>query len=322
MPTLAQKYENDKQDINNLTAIDIAYDDASSFADASASNAAKKSALSKIISAYSPCQGRLTLQTGNPFSVDNQTAKTSLYFTPFRGNNIALYDGTRWILSTFSELTLSLSGYTANKNYDIWVYSNSGTPTLDSTVWTNDTTRATSLAFQNGVYVKSGTATRRYVGTIRITGTTGQCEDSFSYRYVWNMYNRLRRVGFTYNTNVSWTYGTGAWRECNGGTGQVRFNWVAGEPIDVYSTLNDWFSTPGGGGYGGVCFDATTTASFDFLSYGGGLAQGFHNPSVRSLFSAGYHYGTQVEWCNATGTHYGNGSATSNAYHSMFTLEM
>lgn len=166
------------------------------------------------------CQGRLTLESGVAVSTSNQTAKTTLYFTPYNGNQIALYNGSAWIMRSFTETSLSLSGYTADTNYDIWAYDNAGTLTLASTAWTNATTRATALALQNGVYVKSGDATRRYLGTIRTTATAGQSEDSASKRFVWNYYNRIQTQNNTHDTTTSWTYnGNGTYRICNGGTG-------------------------------------------------------------------------------------------------------
>ena len=149
------------------------------------------------------CQGRLTLESGVAVSTSNQTAKTTLYFTPYNGNQIALYNGSAWIMRSFTETSLSLSGYTADTNYDIWAYDNAGTLALASTAWTNATTRATALALQNGVYVKSGDATRRYLGTIRTTATAGQSEDSASKRFVWNYYNRIQTQNNTRDTPLS-----------------------------------------------------------------------------------------------------------------------
>ncbi len=162
------------------------------------------------------CEGRLTLESGVALSTTDQTAKTSLYFTPINGNKIGLYDGAAWAIYNFTERTLSLSGYTADKNYDIWLYNNSGTLTLDSTVWTNDTTRATALTTQDGVLVKTGDTTRRYIGTIRITASTGQCEDSVSKRYVWNNLNRKKRpLKVTEGTNTWSANGGASWRYAN-----------------------------------------------------------------------------------------------------------
>ena len=79
----------------------------------------------------STCEGRLTLESGVAVSTTNQTAKTTVYFTPYIGTNISLYDGSDWDIFTFGELSLSISGYTADTNYDIFVYDNSGTLTLN-----------------------------------------------------------------------------------------------------------------------------------------------------------------------------------------------
>ncbi|HEY9737518.1 MAG TPA: hypothetical protein V6D06_14590 [Trichocoleus sp.] len=139
------------------------------------------------------CQGRLTLTTGVAITTSDVTAATILYFTPYTGNLIAIYTGSEWQLRTFAERSLSLSGLTASTNYDIFLYDNAGTLTLEATAWTNGITRATALALQDGVWVRSGAATRRYLGTIRTTSTLGQCEDSQLRRFVWNFYNRKPR---------------------------------------------------------------------------------------------------------------------------------
>jgi hypothetical protein len=138
--------------------------------------------------------GRLTLESSVPISTTDQSAKTTLYFTPYLGNHISLYDGSAWSSTTFAETSLSLAGFTASKPYDIFGYLSSGTFTLEAVVWTNTTTRATSLATQDGVYVKSGSATKRYLGTIYINSSGGQTDDTAAKRYVWNYYNRLRRA--------------------------------------------------------------------------------------------------------------------------------
>ena len=59
-------------------------------------------------------------------------------------------------------------------------------------VWTNDTTRATAIDLQDGIPVKHGDSTRRYLGTYYTTAT-GQTEDSVAKRMVWNQNNRTRR---------------------------------------------------------------------------------------------------------------------------------
>jgi hypothetical protein len=259
-----------------------------------------------------PAQGRLTLESGVGCSTTNQTAKTDLYYTPHIGNHLSIYDGTRWVLHTFSELTLSLANYTASKPYDIWVYSNSGTPTLDSTVWTSDTVRATALAFQDGLYVKSGDATRRYLGTIRITSTTGQCEDSFNNRFVWNYYNRVNRVGMCGNSTASWTYGSAGGRECNGGTGSLRFTFVVGVSEITMEMETSLYMTAASGvaGYGGIT--GSSQGQYYGLVGNGNIAYyGLYGPMCAHYPAVGVQYLYSWESYNTgTFTNYGSSTAT------------
>lgn len=169
---------------------------------------------SSVAGAY-PAQGRLTLTTGTAVTTSDVTAATTLYYTPYRGNKISLYDGSSaWTDLTFAELSIAVPASTSQM-YDVFVYNNSGTAALELLAWTNDTTRATALTFQNGVYVKTGATTRRYVGSFRTTTVSGQTEDSVTKRFVWNYYNRVARKMFRQETTASWTYSTATWRQAN-----------------------------------------------------------------------------------------------------------
>lgn len=164
------------------------------------------------------CQGRLTLISDTPLPTDNVTAATTLYFTPFRGTHVSLFNGTVWETLPFSERSLSLSGLSANTNFDIFIYNNGGTLTLEAVAWADATTRATAIALQDGIYVKSGVETRRYLGTIRTTGTTGQCEDSVTKRFVYNEYHPTPKPLKVTEATYSWSYTTNAWRAANNST--------------------------------------------------------------------------------------------------------
>lgn len=178
-------------------------------------------------------EGRLTLMSNTPVTTSDVTAATTLYFTPYGGHRIALYNGSAWELISFSQVSLAVPA-TTNTLYDVWAYNNSGSVSLEITAWTNDTTRATALAWQNGVYVKSGAVTRRYLGSFRTTGTSGQTEDSRAKRFVWNYYNRRSRQLFVSDPAASWTYSTGSWRQANNNSAnQVDF--VRGVSEDLLS---------------------------------------------------------------------------------------
>jgi hypothetical protein len=150
--------------------------------------------------------GRLTLVTGVPVTSVDQTAKSTLYYTPYSGNRIDLWDGSMWRPFLFTETSLSLT-LTSGKNYDVFGFINTGTDTLNlelSTAWTTDTARATELTTQDGILVKSGAGTRRYLGTLRATGTN-TTEDSLRQRFVWNYYNQVPRGLYVNNTASTWT---------------------------------------------------------------------------------------------------------------------
>jgi hypothetical protein len=160
------------------------------------------------------CEGRLTLTTATPVTTSDVTAAETLYFTPYKGNRIAIYDGTNWDLHAFTELSIDVPD--ATNVYDVFVYDNAGTLTLELTAWTNTTTRATALALQNGVLCKTGALTRRYVGSFYCTTAgNGQTEDSVTKRYVWNHYNRVTRSLRAVDTTDSWTYSTNTLRRAN-----------------------------------------------------------------------------------------------------------
>jgi hypothetical protein len=240
------------------------------------------------------CDGRLTLSSGTPVPSSDIAAASTLYLTPFRGNQLTLFNGTNWALYNFSEISLSLSGLQANTAFDIFAYDNAGAVTLEAVAWNSpangsitsistarvvtvashtlatgqlvsiggnaqsannglwrvgttttttfqllnldgttpaalgsagaggtwqradqNTGRLISLAVQDGVYVKSGALSRRYLGTIRTTEVTGQSEDSKSRRFVWNLYNAVPRFLKANDTTQLWTYATTAWRPAN-----------------------------------------------------------------------------------------------------------
>jgi hypothetical protein len=191
------------------------------------------------------CQGRLTLQTNDPVPTGDLTSKSVVYFTPYIGNAISLYDGSKWKVVNFAQVSLTLSALSSNANYDIFGYSNGGTLTLElGPVWTDAFNRSTSLSLQDGVYCKSTDLTRRYLGTIRTT-TTSTTEDSLYRRLVWNAQNRVIKKVYKESSAGPWTYGTSSWRLLNSvstyigvvdGLGKSTIDLTAGVLYTVSST--------------------------------------------------------------------------------------
>jgi len=111
------------------------------------------------------CEGRLSLVSGDPVNAAGTASASTVYFSPYLGNRISLYDGTRWKMYSFTERSIALSGLTASLPYDVWIYDNAGTLTLEILAWSTTTARATALVLQDGVWCKTGALTRRYLGT-------------------------------------------------------------------------------------------------------------------------------------------------------------
>jgi hypothetical protein len=281
------------------------------------------------------CQGRLTLESGVPISTTDQTAKTTLYFTPYNGDRIALYDGANWSASAFTEKSLSLSGYTASTNYDIFIYDNSGTLTLESCAWTDGTTRATALTTQNGIYVKSGNATRRYLGTIRTTATTGQCEDSGfgnttgSRRFVWNMYNQDDCENLTYDTTDNWTStGNGTWSILNSGNAAWKHEFVVGMSQKIKASILMTAYT-GVSSYPiiavGFNSSSVTNRTQTAISFNSATSPTTFTCAGKTIFAPGYNYTCALGTTSAAGiaTFLGDngGDAQSNKIQSNFITE-
>ncbi len=163
--------------------------------------------------------GRLTLVSGNPIPTTDvvTTSAVTIYYTPYLSSQISLYDGSKWVVGTFTEFSLSLSGLTTAQPYDIFAYLVGSTYTLEAIAWTNTTTRATALVRQDGILVKSGTLTKRFVGTLQMQATS-QCEDSVTRRYVYNQYNKVRRQLRVVEATATWNYTTATWRSANNST--------------------------------------------------------------------------------------------------------
>jgi len=251
--------------------------------------------------------GRLTLESGVPVSSTDQTAKGTLYYTPYVHDYVRLYDGARPKLYTFTERSLSLT-LTSGKNYDVFLYDNAGTLTLElSAAWTNDTARADALAWQSGVgYVKSGTATRLWLGTIRASGTN-TTEDSASKRFVWNAHNRTSRTVVVLDTTDSWTYNTGTWRQKNASAAN-QFACVCGVAGLSIASLTATSSSyhdvsPGKSRSNGIGYDVTNLPQSDCLIATNNAGkcdsgQSILTTAVCSLRHAtglGYHFYSELE---------------------------
>lgn len=261
---------------------------------------------------------RLTLTSGYPQGGAN-TSGSTLYYSPLTHGCIGLYDGTKWVVRETAEVSMSIAGILINTNYDVFARWSGAAVVLSVAQWTTDTARV-ALARQNGILVKGGDSTFRYIGTIRGSAASTTA-DSSTQRFVWNYYNRKRtrmaRMESTGNWSVS-NAGSTYWRRANN-SATNRLEFVVGETylnVDVRAFSVGVVSAGVGVAVGpGIAWDATTTANQANLW--GGISQ--TNSGVmceHACFLAdtppggaeGYH---ALNWLEII---FGNGASTTTYY--------
>lgn len=315
-----------------------------------------------------PCNGRLSLESGSAVTTTNQLAKTSVVFTPFEGNLIGLKYGASWLRFFLSECLIKLTdtqtgtitngsnsvtglsgtsqliagmevsgigipagatiasivsttqitlsanatdtgekGLTfkvpASTVLDIFTYWTGTAVKLEMVKWTNATTRAIALAKENGIDVKTGDATRRYIGTIATSSAAGQTEDSCLNRLVWNAYNRIPRVFKITESTVSWSYASAVWRPWNNNTAN-RVNFVNGL-IETFLEAKMHGQIWNTAGYVGLGLDKTNGNDAPVYTYASNVAVAQYN----GYPGLGLHYLQVVEYASGSCTFYGNGIA-------------
>ena len=272
--------------------------------------------------------GRLSSVSATPDPTTDQASPGTVYWTPQAGGlSCALYDGaSTWTLfEGITEKSIALSGLTSGKNYDVFAYNNGGTPALElSAAWTTDTARADALAQQNGIYVKSGATTRRWLGTIKATGAATTADTALA-RYVWNTYNRLPRQVYVHDDTDSWAYGTATWHQTRA-TAANKIELVCGltglgARLDLTANSYAESAAPAGQWGTGIGEDSTTTPMTNTIGRVGTYpATNIGAPAGDSAWAwlkghpvgTGYHYYAWLEIENTGGgaTFYGDNGGT------------
>lgn len=211
-----------------------------------------------VLGILSQPQGRLTLQSGVPVMSTTQSAKTTLYYSPYVGNQIPINDGVAVAMTTFSEISIATTDTTYNpaaigagKVNDWFVWDDGGTLRLShGPDWTNDTTRSAGTALTislgfltNSVDITNGPLAGRgtYVGTTRSNGSS-QLDWIFGasgtapWFGLWNMYNRVEVSAVWADGQSSWTYASTTTRALNN-RAIARVSFVRGLNEDGVSAL-------------------------------------------------------------------------------------
>lgn len=97
-------------------------------------------------------EARVTPSSGNPFGTSSGTS--NLYLTPFQGNRLSLYNGTRWMYHPLSELTITVPS-TIFRIADIFVYDNGGTLATETANWSQTTGTITGATNASPIVITS-----------------------------------------------------------------------------------------------------------------------------------------------------------------------
>jgi hypothetical protein len=269
---------------------------------------------------------RLSVEVADSYTrvpISDAVAATAIGLVPFNHDRIPLWNGVRWVsrrIPAFATNKITLSGLTSGNNYDDFAYWDSATSSVKlelSAAWTNDTTRNDALASvpTTALVTKAADPTRLYVGTFRSTSTT-TTEDSKSKRFVWSMYNRVRRELSRIESTASWTMAAGGFRQANASTSN-QVEYVAGfgdVALDLELRAMAQISGTARQVWVGIGLDSTTTEAGTCL-FGGFTPQALSlqddvfqiGASYRGAPGFGYHKLVWLEACSgATATFYGS----------------
>jgi len=275
-------------------------------------------------------QGRLTLQTATPVMITTQSAKTTIYYTPYTGMLVPIYNGTVFTMTsigaelsqTTTDTTKSPAAVVANSNYDLFVWSDAGTMRCTrGPAWTNATTRSagTALVMVNGIWlnnaaITNGPAASRgtYVGTVRSNASSqidwiygGLAANGTAGVFgVWNAYNRVKVMSLCAASTDSWTYASATVRSANAAN-TMRHSFVSGLEYDAFYAAH-WGMGAGVGVCVGIGFDVTNAFS--------GRMLGNYNASATPVMgdyattALGFHFfqACEASWNATTMTFYGD----------------
>jgi hypothetical protein len=280
-----------------------------------------------------PPQGRLTLTSGVPVLTSDVTAAATIYCTPYVGQLVPIYDGSQFIPTVFSELSLALdssSGHTgyhqSGKNFDLFVVNDAGTIRLASgPAWSSDTARGTDagtteLERKNGLLTNKNSITVRfgsssgdtlslaankgtYVGTFRASAN-GQTQVKFgssaagggeAWLGLWNAYGRVQALANVRDSTSSWTYAGSTVRNMNN-SATNRVSLVSGLAEDGIEVKLRCRTQPGSLSSIGIGLNATAAYDYSGLQ----VASVNQNIQISAAYAAllGFNYFQACEGTN------------------------
>lgn len=233
-----------------------------------------------------PPRGRLCLFSGEPVPSVTRSGKTTIYYTPYIGDQCPIYNGTDMVQTIFTEISAATTDTTkspaaigASKLNDWFIWNDSGTIRLShGPDWTNVSTRSagTALVMVKGILLNNiaitngpGASRGTYVGTT-YSNSSSQLDwilgsaaagGGAAWLGVWNAYNRKPVATSVTDSTTSWSTSTSSTPAPmnNGATGSGlnnRMTAVFGLPEDgitisigIYISVAAAASAYGGASY-------------------------------------------------------------------------
>lgn len=290
-------------------------------------------------------QGRLTLTSNTPVMTGDVTGASIVYYTPYVGSYVPIYNGTSWSNYQISQLQLTLSStyQLSGYIYDVFLFLNAGTVTIGATTtyWPSSNSRGTNncaviqqtqgiwvnsssfsgCAANNGstLYNTTGAGQATYVGSIYTTAN-GQTSMQFkpasasggsnNVLGLYNAYNRVRINSYETDSAASWTYAAGTWEALNGASSNTknRVSWLDGLQQSAVAATYGIYLTSAGAADIGVTLDAISEPTIQ-PGLGGGTSVGTSIAGQETFVpQLGWHYLQAMQWASGgTTTFYGSG---------------
>lgn len=300
-----------------------------------------------VVSA-SPPQGRLTLQIGTPVMTTTQAAKTTIFYTPYVGNLVPIYNGTSFAMTTFAELSVLTTDTTKSpaaigisKVNDWFVWNDAGTIRVGhGPDWTSDTARSagTALVMVNGILlnnapITNGPAAQRgtYVGTTRSDASSqlswllggSAIGGVAAFLGVWNCYNRVDVSALVRETTSSWSSvnGVGPLQSSTNNRVTAVFG-LAEDSVSAKATAVGW---PSVSTYVAIGIGLNSTTVISGIVSGVSLAStdtGYHpiQGELTVVAPIGANFWQSMETSNGAGGGFANGAYSTIAL--TFTARM
>jgi hypothetical protein len=228
--------------------------------------------------------GRITITTAVPVLNATVSGATTVYYTPYIGNLVPIYDGSIMVPTVFAELsqattdaTKSPAAVAASKMYDLFVWSDAGTIRCTrGPAWSTDSSRGYNLTRVNGILlnasaITNGPAASRgtFVGTIRSNASStidyiyggSSSGGTAGFLGLWNMYNRVQQTATTIDSGTSYTYSSATTRQARASAGN-QISYIVGLDEDSITAVYTQrvLSGPTAGMYGAVTIGVDSTA--------------------------------------------------------------